>query len=127
MYPTFKERDFPPPQVVVVWSLSCVYLFATPWTVACQAFLSLTISWSLLKLMSIAPVMLCYHFIFSHPCLFLPSFFPSIRVFSNELILCIRWSEYLELQHQLFQLIFRVNFLESKSFDGDLCLTGIHS
>ena len=62
----------------------------TPWTAAHQAFLSFTISRSLLKLMSIESVMPSNHHILCHPIL-LPSIFPSIRVFSNELALCIRW------------------------------------
>ena len=74
---------------VVVQSLSHVLLFATSWTAACQASLSFTISWSLLKLLSIELVMpsnyLC------RPLLLLPSIFPSIKVFPNELTLCIRW------------------------------------
>ena len=73
-----------------VQSLSHVQLLATPWTAICQASLSFTISWSLLKLMSIESVMSSNHFILSRPLLFLPSIFPSIRVFSNELILCSR-------------------------------------
>ena len=79
--------------VVVVQSPSCVWLFATPWTTACQASLSLTISWSLLKFMSIESVMVSNHLILCHP-LLLPSVFPSIRVFSNEFALCITWPEY---------------------------------
>ena len=66
-----------------VQSLSCVWLFATPWSAACQASLSFTISWSLLRLMSIESVMPSNHLILCHP-LLLPSIFPSIRVFSNE-------------------------------------------
>ena len=75
-------------------SLSLVWLFATPWTAACQASLSFTISWSLLKLMSIESVMPSNHLILCHPFLFLPSIFRSIRVFSNELALRIRWPKY---------------------------------
>ena len=63
----------------------------TPWTVAQQASLSIINSWSLLKLMSIALVMPSNHLILCHPLLLLPSIFPSIRVFSNELVLHIRW------------------------------------
>ena len=74
----------------VVQSLSHVQLLATPWTAICQASLSFTISWSLLKLMSIESVMSSNHFILSRPLLLLPSIFPSIRVFSNESILCSR-------------------------------------
>ena len=69
-------------------------LFATPWTAARQASLSLTISQSLLKLMSIELMMSSNHLIFCHPLLLLPSVFPSIRVFSNESALRIRWPEY---------------------------------
>ena len=77
-----------------VQSLSCVQLFMTPWTAACQASLSITNSRSLLKLMSIELVMPSNHLILCRPLLFLPSVFPSIRVFSNELVLCIRQSKY---------------------------------
>ena len=76
-----------------VQSLSHVRLFATPWTAAHQASLSITNSWSLLKLMSIESVLPSNHLIFCHPLLLLPSVFPSIRVFSNELTLRIRWLE----------------------------------
>ena len=68
----------------VIQSLSCIWLFVTPWTAAHQASLSFTISWSLLKLMSIESVMPSNHLILCHPLLLLPSIFPSIRVFSNE-------------------------------------------
>ena len=71
--------------------LSHVRLFATPWTTAHQASLSITNSWSLLKLMSIKSVMPSNHLILCHPLLLLPSIFPSIRVFSNESALHIRW------------------------------------
>ena len=75
-------------------SLSCVWLFATPWTAAYQASLSITNSQSLLKLMSIEYVMPSNHLILCHPLLLLPSIFPSIRVFSNESSLHIRWPKY---------------------------------
>ena len=74
-----------------VQSLSHIWLFATSWTAACQAFLSITNSWSLLKIMSIESVMPSKHLIFCHPLLLLLSIFASIRVFSNESVLCIRW------------------------------------
>ena len=77
-----------------VQSLSHVQLFATPWTAACQASLSITNTQSLLKLMSIESVMPSNHIILCHPLLFLPSIFPSIRVISNESVLCIRWPKY---------------------------------
>ena len=73
-----------------VQSLSHVRLFATPWTIACQASLSITNSPSLLKLMSIESVMPSNHLILCHPLLLLPSVFPSIRVFSSESVLHIR-------------------------------------
>ena len=77
-----------------VQSLSCVRLFATPWTAACQASLSFTISQSLLKLTSTESVMPSNCLILCCPLLLLPSLFPSIRVFSNELAPCIRWPKY---------------------------------
>ena len=80
-------------QLSSVQSLSCVQLFANPWTAACQASLSFTISQSLLKLMSIESVMPYNHLILCR-LLLLPSIFPSIRVFSNDLALHIRWPKY---------------------------------
>ena len=77
-----------------VQSLSRVQLFKTPWTAACQASLSITNSWSLLKLMSIELVIPSNHLILCHPLLLLPSVFPSIRVFSDESVLHIRWPKY---------------------------------
>ena len=77
-----------------VQSLSHVQLFATPWTAACQASLSITNSQRLLKLMSIESVMPSNHLILCHPLLLPPSIFPSIRVFSNESILHIRWPNF---------------------------------
>ena len=74
--------------------LSCVQLFVTPWIAAHQASLSITNSWSLLKLMSIEFVIPPNHLILCHPLLFLPSIFPSIRVFSNGSVLCIRCLKY---------------------------------
>ena len=84
----------PQPIIVVIQLLSCVRLFATSWTAAHQASLSFTSSLSLLKLMSIESVMPSNHLILCHPLFLLPSVFPSIRVFSNELALCIRWLNY---------------------------------
>ena len=74
--------------------LSRVRLFATPWTAARQASLSITNSWSSLKLMFIESVMPSNHLILCCPFLLLPSVFPSIRVYSNESVLCIRWPKY---------------------------------
>ena len=67
---------------------------AAPWTAALQTSLSFTISWSLIKLMSIESVMPLNYLILCHPLFLLPSVFPSIRVFSNEFALCIRWSKH---------------------------------
>ena len=77
-----------------VQSLRCVQLFATPWATAHQASRLITSSRSLLKLMAIELVMLSNHIILCHPLLLLPSIFPSIRAFSNESALPIRWSKY---------------------------------
>ena len=91
-------------EIVVAWPLetslgvqfSCSVMSnsVTPWTAACQASLSINNSWSLLKFMSVKSVMLSRHLILCHPFLLLPSFFPRIRVFSNELAVCIRWPKY---------------------------------
>ena len=98
--------------VVTVQLLSHVQLFVTPWTAARQASPSFTVSLSLLKLMSIELVMPPNHLILCHLLLLLPSIFPSIRVFPNELALCMRWPQYLTntshdvtkvLDHQSFQ------------------------
>ena len=97
--------------------LSQVQLFATPRTAAHQASLSFTISWSLLKLMSIESVMPSNHLILCP--LLLPSVFPSIRLFSNEWVLFPSGAKVLEfqLQHQSFQWIFRTDLLRMDSFD----------
>ena len=79
---------------VVVQSLSYVWLFATPWTATCQASLSLTVSWNLLKLVSIESVMPSNHPILCHLLLLLLSIFSSIRVFSSESALRIRWPKH---------------------------------
>ena len=78
----------------VIQSLSCVRLFAAPWTAASQVSLSFTISQSLLKLMSIESLMPSNHLILCHPLLLPPSIFPSIRVFSTKSALLIRWPKY---------------------------------
>ena len=77
-----------------VQSLSRVRGFATPWIAPCQAFLSITNSWSLLKLISVELVMPSNHLILCHPLLLLTSVFPSIQVFSNESAIHIRWPKY---------------------------------
>ena len=86
--------NLPCDRVLVVQSLSHVRHTATPWTAAYQASLSFTVSQSLLKFMSIKSVMLSNHLILCHSLLFLPSVFPSIRVFSSESTLCLRWPKY---------------------------------
>ena len=80
--------------VVINQSLSYVWIFAVPWTAAHQTSLSITISQNWLKLMSMKSVMPSNHLILCHPCLLPPSIFPSIRVFSNESVLHIRWPKY---------------------------------
>ena len=89
--------------------LSRVQLFATPWTAACQASLSITNSWSPPKPMSVELMMPSNHLIFCRPLLLLPSIFPSIRVFSNESGLCIRWPKYWS---------FSLNISPSKEYPG---------
>ena len=80
--------------ISLVQSLSHVRLFATPWTAACQASLSIINSQSLLKLMSIESMMPSNHLILCHPLLLLPAVFSSIRVFSSESVLHIRWPKF---------------------------------
>ena len=110
-----------------VQSLSCVWLFATPLTAACQDSLSITIFQSLLKLMSIESVMPSKHLILCHPLLLLPSVFPSIRVFSNESVLCIRWPQYwsfsfnISPSNEYSELIsFRMDWLDLLAVQGTL-------
>ena len=110
-----------------VQSLSHVRLFATPWTAACQASLSITNSRSPPKPMFIVLVMPSNHLLLCHPLLLLPSIVPSIRVFSNESTLCIRWPKYLEfqLQHQSLQwtprtISFRMDCLDLLAIQGTL-------
>ena len=79
--------------IIVILSVSHVLRFATPWTAACQVYLSSTISWSLLRLMSVDLVMQSNQLILCHPLLLL-AVYPSIRGFSNELAHCIRWLKY---------------------------------
>ena len=106
---------------------SCIQLFVTPWTAACQASLSITNSQSLLKLMSIEPVMPPNRLILSHPLLLLPSIFPSIRVFSNESVLHIRWPKYWSFSfnisppNEYYGLIsFRIDWFELLAVHGTL-------
>ena len=98
---------------VVVQSLKLCPTLCDPWTTARQASLSFTISWSLLKLMPIESVMPSSHLILYHPLLLLPAVLPSIRVFSNESVLHIRWLKYWSFSFNMnsFQWIFRTDFL----------------
>ena len=106
------ELNYKEDSVSSVQSFSHVRLFATPWTAACQASLSITNSRSLLKLMSVESVMPSNHLILCRPLLLLPSIFLSIRIFSNESALHIRWPKYWsQLQHQSFQWTFSTDFL----------------
>ena len=110
-----------------VQSLSRVWLFVNPWTAACQASLSIIISQSLLKLMFIMLVMSCNHLILCHPLILLPSIFPSIRVFSYESPLRIRWPKYCSFSfsfrpsNEYSGLIsFRVDWLDLLAVQGTL-------
>ena len=110
-----------------VQSLSRVSLFATPWTTACQASLSITNSWSLLKLMSTESVMPSDHLILCRPFLLLPSIFPRIRVFSNELALHIRWPKYWSFSFSISPsdeysgvISFRIDWLDLLAVQGTL-------
>ena len=108
-------------------SLSRVCLFVTPWTVACQASLSITNSWSLLKLMSIELVMPSNHLILCRPLLLLPSVFPSIRIFSNESVIRIRWPTYWSFSFNISPskeysglISFRIDWLDLLAVQGTL-------
>ena len=111
--------------VVVFQSLSHIRLFATPWTGALRALLSSTISWNLLKFMSVELVMLSNHLILYRPLLLLPSIFPSIRVFSNESALQISlpkyWSFSLSPSNEHPRLVsFRMDWLDLLAVQGTL-------
>ena len=110
----------------VVQSLNHVQLFETLWTVAHQSSLSFTIFWTLLKFMSIELVMLSNHLFLCCPLLLLPSVFPSIRVFSNELTLRKRWPKYWRFSFSIIPskeipgLIFRMDCLDLLAVQGTL-------
>ena len=118
-----------------VQTLSRVRLFVTPWTAACQASLSITNSWSLLKLMSIKLVMPSNYLILCRPLLLLLSIFPRIRVFSNESALCIRWPKYWSFSfnispsnEHLGLISFRKDWLDLLAVQGTLkSLLQLHS
>ena len=110
-----------------VQSLSHIRLFVTPWTAAHQTSLSIINSWSLPKLISIESVMPSNHLIFCHPLLLPPSIFPSIRVFSNESALCMRWPKYwsfsfnISLSNEYSGLIsLRMDWLDLLAVQGTL-------
>ena len=107
--------------------LSHVQLFATPWITACQASLSITISWSSLRLTSIELVMPSSHLILCHPLLLLPPIPPSIRVFSNESTLLMRWPKYWSFSFSIIPskeipglISFRVDWLDLLAVQGTL-------
>ena len=107
--------------------LSCVWLFATPWTAACQASLSITNSQSLLKLVCIKSVMPSNHLILCCPLLFLPSIFPSIMVFCNESVLHIRWPKNWSFSFSISPsneysglISFRIDWLDLLAVQGTL-------
>ena len=110
-----------------VQALSRVWLFATPWTAAHEASLSIANSWILHKLMSIEWVMPSNHLIICHPLVLLPSIFPSIRVFSNESTLCVRWPKYWSFSFSISPsnehpglISFRMDWLDLLAVQGTL-------
>ena len=114
-------------KIISVQSFSHVLLFATPWTAAHQASLSITNSRNLFKLMSIKSVMPSSHLILCHLLLLLPSIFPSIRVFSNESALCIRWPKYWSFSFSISPsneypglISFRMDWLDLLAVQGTL-------
>ena len=114
-------------QLSSVQLLSCVRLFVTPWTAACQASLFITNSQSLLKLMSIESVMPSNHLILCLPLFLPPSTFPSITVFSNGLALCIRWPKYWSFSFNLSppneysgMISFKMDWLDLLAVQGTL-------
>ena len=119
---------------MLLFSPCQVHLSMTTWIAACQALLSSTISWNLLKLMSIQLVMLSNHFILCRPLLLLPSIFASIRVFSNELALCVRWPKYWSFSFNIGPsneysglIPFRIDWLDLLAVQGTLKSLQHHS
>ena len=111
----------------VQFSCSVVSDSVTPWTAALQSSLSITNSWSLLKLMSIESLMPSNHLILCHPLLLPPSIFPSFRVFSNESVLCIRWPKYWSFSFNICPsneysglIYFRMDWLDLLAVQGTL-------
>ena len=125
--PAGSQHSYFDDVVVIVQLLSCVWLFVTPWTAARQASLSFTISQSLLKLMSIESMMPSNHLILCRPLLLPPSVLPSIRVFSNESALRIRWPKYWSFSFSIspfteyLQLVsFRIDWFDVLAVQGTL-------
>ena len=121
------EREIVAYQFSSLQSFSRVRLLTTPWTAALQAFLSITNSWSLLKLMSTESVMPSSHLTLYRPLLLLPSIFPSIRVFSNKSVLCIRWPKYCRFSFSISPsneysglISFRMDWLDLLAVQGTL-------
>ena len=114
-------------EISSVQLLSRVWLFVTPWIAARQASLSITNSWSSLRLISIESVMSSSHLILCHPLLLLPLIPPSIRVFSNESTLCMRWPKYWSFSFRISPsnehpglISFRMNWLDLLAVQGTL-------
>ena len=110
-----------------VQSISCVQFFVTPWTAARQASLPLTKSQNLLRLMFIESVMPSSHLFLCHPLFFLPSVFPSIRVFCNESAFCIRWPKYWSFSFSIHPsneysglISFRIDWFDLLAVQGTL-------
>ena len=127
MIPYFADWEGLQIQFSSFKSLSCNRLLATPWAAALQASLSITNSQSSHKLMSIESVKLSNHLTLGHPLLLLPSVFPKIMVFSNESVLCIRWTKYLSFTFSISpsndysELIsFRMDWLDLLGVQGTL-------
>ena len=125
--PSYFECKHPLTHFSSVQSLSHEWLFATPWTAACQASLSITNSQSLFKLMAIEAMMPSNHLILCRPLLLLPSNFPSIRVFSNESVLHISWPKYWSFSFSICPSSeysglssFRIDWLDLLAVQGNL-------
>ena len=110
-----------------VQSVSCDWFFVIPWTAACQVSLSIINSCSLLRLMSTESVKLSSNLILCHPLLLLPSIFPSIRLFSNESVLCIKWPKYWSFNFSISPsneysglISFRIDWLDLLAVQGTL-------
>ena len=121
------QKVWPKYKLSSVQPFSRVWLFVTPWTTAHQPSLSITNSWSVLKLMSIESVMPSNHVILCHPLLLLPSIFPSIRVRSDESVLHIRWPKYWRFSFSISPfneytglISFRIDWLDLLTAQGTL-------